>query len=57
MDYTDQEILDLENKLADPKLSKQWKRIYKQQLENLLYKQNYDISLENSIRREYNEQS
>lgn len=54
MDYMDQEILNLEEKLADPKLSKQWKRIYEQQLENLVYKQQYDFSLERQ-RREWNE--
>lgn len=54
MDYMDQEILNLEEKLADPRLSKQWKKIYKQQLENLVYKQQYDLSLERQ-RREWNE--
>jgi len=54
MDYMDQEILSLENKLADPKLNKQWRKIYQQQLENLIYKQQYDNSLEKQ-RREWNE--
>ena len=52
MDIMDQ-ILELENILSDPKLYKQWRKIYQQQLENLLYKQQYDLKEE--IRREYDE--
>lgn len=52
MDIMDQ-ILELENILSDPKLTKQWRKIYQQQLENLLYKQQYDLKEE--IRREDDE--
>jgi len=52
MDIMDQ-ILELENILSDPKLTKQWRKIYQQQLDNLLYKEQYD--LKEKIRREEDE--
>lgn len=54
MDILDR-ILDLENILSDPKLEKYWRKIYQQELENLIYKQQYDEDLENHLRREDDE--